>query len=90
MATELIAPGTGAASSADFTLADGETATIAIASTGSVRWAAKALVELKAGANVYNPAGKLGRGVVNCQVSGPGVFRARRLAGTVNFGIYRD
>jgi hypothetical protein len=90
MATELIAPGSTAAISADFDLADGERATIGIASVGGVRWAANALVELKAATGVYSLAGTLGRGSKNVQVSGPGTFRARRIAGDASFGIYRD
>lgn len=89
MATELIANGSGAASSSYFTLADGERATVFLSAAAGVKWSAKALVEIKNDAGVTSVAGRLGQAQQAVSLVGPGAFRARRLAGDVSFGVFR-
>ena len=62
MATELIAAGSAAASSAYFTLADGERATVFLSASGGVKWTSKEVVEIKNAAGVTSLAGRLGQG----------------------------
>lgn len=89
MSTELIAEGSTAATSADFTLAEGEKATIFLAAAAGVKWTSKGVVEIKKSAGVYSLAGRLGQGLNAVQIEGPGDFRGRRFAGEVSFGMFR-
>lgn len=87
MATELLAANTTAASSADFTLAAGESATLALkgADAGSFETDA-VLVEIKDDAGGYWLVGELNKPQV---ISGAGTYRVRRLAGRGNVGVFR-
>ena len=85
MATQLLAVGTTAATSAAFTLADGASATIAIKGTTKQ---APLYVEMQDDAGAWQTVGDLsadGGRVIN----GPGTFRLRREANTGNIGAFR-
>jgi hypothetical protein len=78
MATEILASGSGAASTADITLADGASTSII------VRGAGRACIEAKASDNSYwkmkdGDLGSKGSRVIT--VTGPLVFRVTRVAG---------
>lgn len=88
MATELLAAGTTAANSADFTLADGESATLALKGAGAsgVLDFAPVLIEIKDDAGAYHQIG----GLLKPQVlSGAGTYRVRRIANRGSVGVFR-
>ena len=87
MATELIPAGTTAATSSDFTLAEGESATLALKGADANGFEVDAvLIELKDDAGAYHPVGELNTPQV---LAGAGTYRVRRIAGRANVGVFR-
>lgn len=78
MATELIATGFTAATSADITLADGESATVGM-KEGTVRAIIK--IELKDDTGGYNAVGVLDQQRPAVSINAAGTYRLRRIAG---------
>lgn len=87
MATQLLAAGTTAASSADFTLAAGESATLALKGPDANDFQFNAVViEMKDDAAAYWPIGKLNGPQV---LAAAGTYRVRRIVGLANVGVFR-
>lgn len=83
-----LASGTSAASSAaDFTLADGASATINLFGSAGIPGDAKAVVEILASNSTYVVIGELNAGNPCVQVFGPGTFRVSKSASAVAFGV---
>jgi hypothetical protein len=89
MATELLPIASGAANSADFTLAAGETATICRkdASAPSIASGDSIAIQLKDDAGAYWDVYSLIGEYVACVLSGIGTYRVRRVSGAV--GAFR-
>lgn len=83
----LLATGTGAASSADFTLT-GETSTLFLVSTAQVLQNSKVVIEIKGANGLYYPFGNLDQSAPVVVLSGPGTYRVTRPAG-VGVGVDR-
>lgn len=83
----LLATGTTAASSADFTLT-GESSTLFLVSTAGLPSGSSASIEIKSAAGVYYPVGALSTGTPLRVLSGPGTYRVSRVAGP-NCGVDR-
>ena len=87
MATELLAAGTTAANSADFTLADGESATLALkGAAAATATMAPVVIEIKDDAGAYHWIGSLSKPQV---LSGAGTYRVRRIANRGSVGVFR-
>lgn len=78
MPTNLISTGTTAATSSDVVLADGEAANWALKSAAE---GAEVHIDLKDDAGAYHSIGRLLSSDPAKNVSGPGTYRARRIAG---------
>ncbi len=76
----LLAVGTSAASSADFTLT-GESSSLFLVSPGGLPSLACAEIEIKSAAGDYYPVGALSVGSPMGVLSGPGTYRVSRPAG---------
>lgn len=89
MATELLPVASGAANSADFTLAAGETATICRkdATAPSIVGGDSVAIQLKDDAGAYWDIHSLIGEEVACVLNGAGTYRVRRVSGTV--GAFR-
>lgn len=89
MATELLPVASGAANSADFTLAAGETATICRkdAASPSIAGGDSVAIQLKDDAGAYWDIHSLIGEEVACVLSGIGTYRVRRVSGAV--GAFR-
>lgn len=83
----LLATGTSAASSADFTLT-GEATTLFLVSTAEVLQNSKVVVEIKGANGLYYPFGNLDQSAPVVVLSSPGVYRVSRPAG-VDVGVDR-
>lgn len=85
MASNLIATGSGAENSDDFTLASGETASLVIRDpAGEI---STLFIDQKDEVGNYHEVGRWSRGSV--VVMGPGTFRVRRDAGGKSCGVFR-
>ena len=82
MATELISYGSGEATSADITVADGSTATVFLKSNGALnpKHDAEVFIEVKDGDGNYNIIGSLTQLNRAALISGKGTYRLRRSA----------
>lgn len=78
--TALLAVGTTAASSADFTLT-GESSSLFLVSTAALPSGSSATIEVKSAAGVYYPIGALSVSTPLQVLSGPGTYRVSRPAG---------
>lgn len=89
MATELIATGSAAATSADFDVTD--PVTVFLKDMGEVlrgdRRGMQAFIEIKDSDGGYHPVGTLGQNVSAAVIAGPGTYRVRRAEGDVQFGV---
>ena len=83
----LLATGTSATSSADFTLT-GELSTLFLVSTGQVLQNSKVIIEIKGANAVYYPFSSLNKTTPVVVLSGPGTYRVTRTAG-VDVGVDR-
>lgn len=83
----LLAVGTTAASSADFTLT-GESTSLFLVATAGLESGSAATVEVKGANNVYYPVGALTLMAPFLVLSSPGIFRVSRPAG-VGVGVDR-
>jgi len=92
MATELIATGTTAATSADFDVTDPVTVFLKLKGDElrGDRMSMQAFVEIKDSDDGYNPVGVLGANVSAVVIAGPGTYRVRRAAGDFAFGVDRN
>lgn len=88
---ELIASGTADANSADFTLTDGQSATLFLkTATGApVAPAAQARIQVKSGSN-YFTVGRLTQSDPMLVLRAAGTFRVQRLAHTIAFGVDKE
>ncbi len=77
---ELIAVGTTAVSSADFTLT-GESTSLFLTGTAGLESGCSATVEVKSASGVYYPIGALSAATPIKVLSGPGTYRVSRPAG---------
>lgn len=84
MPSELLAIGTTAADSGDFTVADGSLLTVSLKDAAGPRIAAGARVELqlKDNSGQYFTVDTLNNGKSAVVIVGPGTYRASRTAGT--------
>lgn len=83
----LLATGTTATSSSDFTLT-GETSTIFLVSTAQILQNSKVVIEIKGANGVYYPFGNLDQSSPVLVLSGPGTYRVTRPAG-IDVGVDR-
>ena len=87
---ELIAPGTTAANSADFTLTDGQSATLYLKTAGpAIAPASIAVIQVKSGAS-YFTIGQLTTGDPMQVLQAAGTFRVVRKPHTIAFGVDKD
>ncbi|WP_375597579.1 hypothetical protein [Devosia sp. Naph2] len=86
MATQLLAAGTTAANSSSFTLADGESASVAM--KGALQ-SASIIVEMQDDAAAWNAVGYLTAAEPGKIITGPGTFRVRRQANSPSVGVFR-
>lgn len=84
---EILAVGTSAASSADFTLT-GESTSLFITGTEGMKSNSAAAIEVKSAAGAYYPIGTLTLQNSLLVLSSPGTFRVSRPAGA-SFGVDR-
>jgi hypothetical protein len=91
MATELLPVASGAANSADFTLAAGETATIALkdAASPEIESGPVVAVQLKDDAAAYWDIYLMTRENNSVVISAAGTYRVRRVANGVSVGAFR-
>lgn len=85
---ELIAIGTSATSSADFTLT-GETSCIFLTGATAIPEKSAAVIEIKSAAGAYVAIGSLTPSVPLLVLSIPGVFRVSRTATGASVGVDR-
>ena len=85
---ELIAIGTAATNSADFTLA-GETSCVFLTGSPSIPEKSAAVIEIKSAAGAYVPIGSLTPSVPLLVLAIPGVFRVTRTATGASVGVDR-
>ena len=88
MATQLIATGTGSATSADITVADGSSATVFLkdANGGGIGYCAIVYIEIKDSAGNYTTIGQLTNDDPGTVIAAPGTYRLRRKANGVSVG----
>lgn len=92
MSTVLIASGTTATTSSDFTLAAGESTTLFLidAAGTDVAFASQALIQIKeTNSGAYFTIGRLDSNTPGQVLSAPGTFRVSRAASDVAFGVAR-
>lgn len=90
MATQLLAAGPNAASSASFVLAAGESTNIFLKGEEGGTLAEMVAVEIQDDANGWTQIAMLGTALFGVNVAGPGTFRVRRLDGLQrNIGVSR-
>ena len=85
---ELIAIGTSATSSADFTLT-GEASSVFLTAAISIEPKSAAVIEIKTNLGVYIPIGSLTPSSPLLVISSPGVFRVTRTATGASVGVDR-
>lgn len=89
---EIIPNGTAVATSADITLTDGQGTTLHLksASPPAIQQGQEAHVEIKGSDNNYFTIGVLNHKEPAKLLTGPGIFRVRKLASEIAFGVDRD
>lgn len=90
--TQLIAPSTAAATSADFTVASGSSATLSLSFSGleAISPMAVADIQRKDSAGNYANIGQLSGGNPSMVLIAAGTFRVRKWAFSVAFGVDQD
>lgn len=89
--TNLLTTGTTSANSSDFTLAAGESATIALkdATGNTVSGGVKVYIDIKDDTGAYFQVDRLGPDKPAVVLSGIGTYRIRRVASSVAVGVFR-
>jgi hypothetical protein len=91
MATQLLALGTAAATSADFTLAAGDVAHIHLrGSSPPAVPQGTVSIDVKGDDNSYTEVHRLTERNVACVIDAPGAYRVRRGVSTASIGVDRD